>query len=123
MSSVSPSGQQLLLLRAGIVTEGADDPASVARALGIGGAAEARAEQAALLQLQTAAGKHSCGDPPAWVHVPAGHRLVLVDPALASPVPTAATIAPTLGAAPLWSSLVSGWIDQWANLAMPALQG
>ncbi len=106
------------------MTAGGDDPASVARSLGLDVAAEARAEQAALLRLQTAARGRRCGDPPAWVHVPIGHRLVLVDPALAPQAPTETPISPTVSVVPLWSNLVSGWVDEWARLAwMPALQG
>jgi hypothetical protein len=91
VASLSPSGQRLLLLRAGIATGQPTNPAAAARRLGIGLAREGRTEHAALAALQTAARQDRCGTIPAWVHVPASDRLVALSPALSRPsqrVPT-----------------------------------
>jgi hypothetical protein len=79
VSTLSPSSQRLLLLRAGIATARPESPSAVARTLGISVAREARLEHAALVKLATATRTGTCGAPPAWIHVPADHRLVRVD--------------------------------------------
>ena len=85
MSTLSSGSQRMLLLRAGIGTARPYSPRAVARTLQISVAHEARAEHAALLKLQTAARQRNCGSTPAWIHVPARDRLVLVDVVLTNP--------------------------------------
>jgi hypothetical protein len=72
----------MLLLRAGIGVVRASSRRAVAHTLHMRVARETRRERTALRSLQTAARKQRCGSTPAWVHVPSGNRLVLVDPAL-----------------------------------------
>jgi hypothetical protein len=84
VSRLNPRGRRLLLLRAGIGTAGPLSRRTVARKLGVSVAREARSERAALRKLHRAARRGSCGSTPAWIHVPAADRLVLVDPALTS---------------------------------------
>jgi hypothetical protein len=84
LSTLSPDSRRMLLLRAGIGPGQPDSPLAVARTMQISVASETIKEHAALLQLQTAARQRRCGSTPAWIHVPAQDRLVLVDAVLAS---------------------------------------
>ncbi len=94
LSTLSSGSQRMLLLRVEIDTAGPDSRRAVARMLHISVAREARVEHAALLKLQTAARDRICGSPPAWIHVPAGDRLVLVDPVLTNSSQTARATLP-----------------------------
>jgi hypothetical protein len=84
LSALKSRGQRMLLLRAGIDTAGPLSRRAVARKLRISVAREKRSERAELRKLRTAARRGICGSTPAWIHVPASHRLVPVDPVLAS---------------------------------------
>jgi hypothetical protein len=121
LSTLNAGSQKMLLLRAGIGRAGAARPGTVARTLRIGVAREARIEHAALLKLQAAAREHTCGSTPAWIRVPAGNRLVLVDPALPSATQPAAKISLSLSASRTVSPLVAEFVDEWWRLMqMPA---
>jgi hypothetical protein len=121
LSALNPGSQKMLLLRAGIGRAGSARPGAVARTLRIGVAREARIEHAALLKLQAAAREHTCASTPAWIRVPAGNRLVLVDPALASAAHPAAKISLSLSASRTISPLVAEFVDEWWRLMrMPA---
>jgi hypothetical protein len=111
----------MLLLRAGIGIVRPSSRRVVARTLHMSVARETRREHAALRSLQTAARKQRCGSTPAWVHVPLGNRLVLVDPALTT-VATATKVSVTPGAAETGSPLGSGLVYAWWRLAWMAAQ-
>jgi hypothetical protein len=77
---------------------------------------ETRREHAALRTLQRAARKQRCGSTPAWVHVPSGNRLVLVDPALTSLATSSTKVSFTPSAAKPGSPLVPGLVYAWWRL-------
>jgi hypothetical protein len=123
VSRLTPRGQRLLLLRAGIDTSGSVSRRAVARKLRISVAREARSERAALRNLRRASRRGSCGRMPAWIHVPAANQLVLVDPALTVSAPAVSDegtkVSLTLSAAAAGSRLISG--VEWRRLVlMPA---
>ncbi len=126
VSSLKPRGQRLLLLRAGIGTPGPVSRRAVARKLGISVARERRSERAALRKLRRAARRGRCGSTPAWIHVPAANRLVLVDPVLMNVSQPAvssarAKVSLSLSAASTGSRLISGL--EWRRLVwMPEQQ-
>jgi hypothetical protein len=125
VSRLKPRGQRLLLLRAGIGIAGPAGRHDVARKLRISVAREARSERAALRKLRRAARRGSCGSTPAWIHVPAANRLVLVDPALTVSQPAVSNqrtkVSLTPSAANTGSRLISGL--EWGRLVwMPAQQ-
>lgn len=87
-------------------------------------ARETRSERAALRKLRRAARQGNCGSTPAWIHVPAANRLVLVAPALTSvsrPAVSARSAKVSLTLIAAGSRLVSG--PEWRRLVwMPAQQ-
>jgi hypothetical protein len=82
---------------------------------------ETRREHAALRSLQTAPRNQRCGSTPAWVHVPLGNRLVLVDPALTTEA-TATNVSYTPTVAETGSPLGSGLVYAWWRLVWMAAQ-
>lgn len=120
LSTLSPDSQRMLLLRAGISAAQPPGSRAVARMLHISVAREARLEQDALLKLQSAARGHSCGSPPAWIHVPAGDRLVPVDAGLTDPSQPARATS-TSGTAPSLRAQVTaignGKVGLWFTLS------
>jgi hypothetical protein len=81
--TLQPQAQSVLLLRAGIEASGSDSPSAVAHSSHISRAREARVENAALVELQSAAHEGRCASAlAALIHVPAQDRLVSTDPVL-----------------------------------------
>jgi hypothetical protein len=111
----------MLLLRSGIGTVRPSSRGAVARTLHMSVARETRREHAALRALQRAARKQRCGSTPAWVHVPSGNRLVLVDPALTT-LATSTRVAFTPNTAKTGSPLGSGIVYAWWRLVWMAAQ-
>jgi hypothetical protein len=123
LSTLNPSRQRMMLQRAGIGVAGPRSHRAVARALRMGIAREERLEHAALLKLQRAARERRCGSTPAWIHVPVGNRLVLVDPVLTTLHPSSTKVSFTLSADETGSPLVVGLVHEWWRLLwMPAPQ-
>jgi hypothetical protein len=120
VSRLPPGSERMLLLRAGIGVPRADSPPAVARTLHMSVAREIRREHTALRTLQTAARHERCGSTPAWVHVPAGNRLVLVDPILTTVATSATKVSFTPSAAQAGAPLVPGPVYAWWKLAWTA---
>jgi hypothetical protein len=121
VSTLNPESQRLLLLRAGIGIVAPSSRHAVARTLHMSVAREKRREHTALRSLQTAARKQRCGSTPAWVHVPSGNRLVLVDPALTT-LATSTNVSFTPTAAETGAPLGSGLVYAWWRLVWMAAQ-
>jgi hypothetical protein len=121
VSTLNPESQRMLLLRAGIGIVAPSSRRAVAGTLHMNVAREKRREHVALHSLQTAARKQRCGSTPAWVHVPSGNRLVLVDPALTT-LATATKVSFTPTAAETGSPLGSGLVYAWWRLVWMAAQ-
>jgi hypothetical protein len=123
VSTLNPQSQRVLLLRTGIGDVAPSSRRAIAHTLHMSLARETRREHAALRSLRTAAREQRCGSTPAWVHVPSGHRLVLVDPALttAAASSTKVSFIPTAAetGSPLGSGLVYAW---WRLVWMEAQQ-
>jgi hypothetical protein len=119
---LSARGQRLLLLRAGVSGKGPRSRRAVARTLHVTVAREARLEHAALLRLQRANREQRCGSTPAWVQVPAGNRLVLVDPVLTTVTRSSTKVSFTPGAGTSGSPLVPGLVFTWWKLAWTPAQ-
>jgi hypothetical protein len=85
LSALPVLDQRWLLLRAGIDTPRPDSRRAIARILHISPGREARIERVAVIDLQAAARESPCASTAAaLVTVPAGDRLVAVDPVLVS---------------------------------------
>ena len=112
----------MLLLRAGIGIVRPSSRRAVARTLHISLARETRREHAALRTLQRAARKQRCGSTPAWVHVPSGNRLVLVDPVLTTVATSSTKVSFAPSAATTGSPLGSGVVYAWWRLVWMAAQ-
>ncbi|HEX3831594.1 MAG TPA: hypothetical protein VHW04_06455 [Solirubrobacteraceae bacterium] len=121
VSTLNLGSQRMLLLRAGIGIVAPSSRRAVARTLRMSVARETRREHAALRSLRTAAREQRCGSTPAWVHVPLGNRLVLVDPALTT-VTTDTKVSFTPSAAKSGAPLGSGLVAAWWRLAWMAAQ-
>jgi hypothetical protein len=119
---LNPDSQRMLLLRAGIGIARPSSRRAVARTLHMSVARETRREPVALRTLQTAARKQRCGRTPAWVHVPAGNRLVLVDPMLTSVATSSTKVSFTPGPAQAGTPLVPGLVYAWWRLVWMAAQ-
>lgn len=113
LSRLRSGSERMLLRRAGIGVARPSSRRAVARSLHMSVSREVRRERAALRTLQTAARHQRCGSTPAWVHVPVGDRLVLVDPILTtvatSSTKVSFTPSATLAGAPLMPGLVYAW--------------
>ncbi len=110
----------MLLLRAGIGIARPSSRRAVARRLHISLARETRREHTALRTLERAARQQRCGSTPAWVHVPAGNRLVLADPILTTVATSSTKVSFTPSAAQAGAPLVPGVVDAWWRLVWMA---
>jgi hypothetical protein len=122
VSTLKPRSQRLMLLRAGVSGAAPRSRRAVARTLHISVAREIRLEHAALLRLQRGARAQRCGSTPAWVHVPAGNHLVLVDPALTTVTPSSTKVSFAPDAASTGSPVVPGLVFTWWRLAWTPAQ-
>jgi hypothetical protein len=85
LATLQPQAQRVLLLRAGIATAGPDSPSAVSRISHIGRVREAGVEDAALVELQSAAREDRCASTfAALIQVPPHNRLVSADSVLTS---------------------------------------
>lgn len=122
VSRLHPASQRMLLMRAGVDVVAPSSRRAVAQTLHMSVARETQREHVALLALQAAAREQRCGSTPAWVRVPAGNRLVLVDPALTRPATSSTRVSFTPSVAEAGSPLGSGLVYAWWRLVWMAAQ-